>query len=322
MKGLRIVFMGTPAFAVAGLKALVEEGYNIVTVVTTPDKPAGRGQKLNESAVKIYAVEKGIPVLQPVNLKDEAFYESLRQFNPDLQIVVAFRMLPEKIWSMPPLGTYNLHASLLPRYRGAAPINRAIMNGDSETGVCTFKLKHAIDTGSILFCESVKIGSNMNAGQLHDVLMNLGARLLIKTVNAIEESVITGTALVYTEQNNTEASHAPKISKETCRIDWTNQGQVIVDQIRGLSPYPGAFTFLQNGALKLQLKIFDAGFKQTPHNHTNGFLSTDNKTYFKVACSDGYVELMELQAEGKRRMTTAEFLRGTRLAGNACMLNL
>lgn len=313
--------MGTPAFAVTSLKALVEAGYNVVAVVTTPDKPAGRGQKLSESAVKVYAVEKGIPVLQPSNLKDEHFYETLKQYNPDLQLVVAFRMLPEKIWSLPKLGTYNVHASLLPRYRGAAPINRAIMNGDAETGVTTFKLRHEIDTGSILFSEKVKINEDMNAGQLHDVLMKLGAALLIKTVKAIDASYRGGLPLAFIEQNNQEASHAPKITRETCKINWDNSAINIYNQIRGLSPYPGAFTFLQNGGNKSQLKIYSATYREVKHDHTNGYLSTDGKSRLDVACRDGYIELRELQAEGKRRMAVTEFLRGVRLTGDACVVN-
>jgi len=305
---MRIVFMGTPEFAVASLEALLEAGCDIVGVVTAPDKPAGRGQKLSESAVKQYAVSKGLPVLQPVKLKDPEFIEQLRELKPDLQVVVAFRMLPEVVWNMPPLGTINLHASLLPQYRGAAPINWAIINGEKESGVTTFFLKHEIDTGNILFTEKVTIYENFNAGSLHDKLMDKGAGLLVKTVKAIESGR-------YTEQpqekiaEGTELKHAPKIFKEDCKIDWNQPTEKVHNLIRGLSPYPTAFTEL-NGKI---LKIFEAEKEIKKHDITPGNFITDHKTYLKFACPNGLINLKDIQLEGKKRMGIEEFLRGIRL---------
>ncbi len=302
---MKIVFMGTPDFAVASLNALVEAGFDIVGVVTASDKPAGRGQKLNESAVKQYAVSKGIKVLQPLKLKDPLFIEELKALNADLQVVVAFRMLPEMVWDMPAKGTINLHASLLPQYRGAAPINHAIINGEKESGVTTFFLKHEIDTGDVIFSESVSIADDETAGDLHDKLMNVGAGLLVKTVKAIE-------ADSYTEQaqpQSTELKHAPKIFKEHCLIDWNQPVHKIYNKIRGLSPYPTAFTKLNDKTLK----VFKATFEEKEPGISPGSFLSDGKTYLKFATKDGFIKLTDLQYEGKKRMQVDEFLRGMRL---------
>jgi methionyl-tRNA formyltransferase len=297
--------MGTPDFAVASLDALVTAGFDVVAVVTAADKPAGRGQKLNESAVKKYAVEKGIPVLQPLKLKDPEFIEQLQAFRADLQVVVAFRMLPEAVWSMPAKGTVNLHASLLPNYRGAAPINHAIINGETTSGVTTFLLKHEIDTGDVIFSEAVSIGPDETAGELHDKLMETGAALLVKTVQAIQENE-------YTEQpqlQSADLKHAPKIFKEFCEIDWTQPVQKIYNLVRGLSPYPAAFTKLQDK----NLKVFKAAIEPGIPAIQTGNYETDGKTYLKFAAPDGYLTLTDIQFEGKKRMKIDEFLRGMRL---------
>jgi methionyl-tRNA formyltransferase len=302
---MKIVFMGTPDFAVASLNALVEAGFNVVGVVTAADKPAGRGQKLQESAVKQYAVAKGIPVLQPLKLKDPDFIESLRALEADLQVVVAFRMLPEVVWDMPAKGTINLHGSLLPQYRGAAPINHVIINGDTESGVTTFFLKHEIDTGDVIFSEKVDIRPDETAGELHDELMLVGAGLLVKTVTAIASGD-------YQEQPQPQSGtlkHAPKIFKEDCLIDWNQPAIKIYNLIRGLSPYPTAFTKLNDKVLK----IFKAELEdQEPGISAGAFLS-DGKTYLKFAAQDGFIKLTDLQYEGKKRMGVEEFLRGMRL---------
>ncbi|WGQ08709.1 methionyl-tRNA formyltransferase [Pedobacter gandavensis] len=302
---MRLVFMGTPDFAVASLNALVEAGFNVVGVVTAADKPAGRGQKLQESAVKQYAVAKGLKVLQPLKLKDPEFIQELQALKADLQVVVAFRMLPEIVWNMPSKGTINLHASLLPQYRGAAPINHAIINGEKESGVTTFFLKHEIDTGDTIFSERVTIGEDETAGELHDQLMHVGAGLLVKTVKAIEEGN-------YTEQPQVQSDslkHAPKIFKEFCMINWDQPAKTVYNLIRGLSPYPTAFTKLGEKTLK----VFKAELEnETPDIPVGQFLS-DGKTYLKFAAKDGYIKLTDLQYEGKKRMTVEEFLRGMRL---------
>ena len=302
---MRIVFMGTPEFAVASLKALLDAGKEVVAVVTATDKPAGRGQQLSQSAVKQFALERGLPVLQPLRLKDQAFIESLRSFQPDLQIVVAFRMLPEVVWNLPPQGTINLHGSLLPDYRGAAPINWAIMNGEKETGVTTFKLKHEIDTGDILLQEKFAIGDVETAGELHDRMKEIGAQLLVKTIDALENGSLTA-------QPQTQPAlekHAPKLFKENCKIDWQQPTELIFNHIRGLSPYPTAFTQLQDKTLK----IFRATAEiQEPETAPGSYL-TDHKTYLKFAAADGYLSLQEVQLEGKKRMGIEEFLRGVRL---------
>jgi methionyl-tRNA formyltransferase len=311
----RIVFMGTPEFAVASLDALVQAGYNIVGVITAPDKPAGRGMKLTESAVKKYAVEKQLPILQPVKLKDPVFLEELKALQADLQIVVAFRMLPEVVWNMPPMGTINLHGSLLPQYRGAAPINWAVINGEKETGVTTFKLQHEIDTGNILLQDSFPIGEDETAGEVHDKMKEIGAGLLVKTVEGLAKGTLTempqeAGGRRQTAEINTQLKHAPKIFTETCKIDWNHSVISIYNLIRGLSPYPAAFTYLNDKTLK----IYKA--KKELHNSPKspGSFETDHKTYLKFAGSDGYIYVTELQLEGKKRMSIEEFLRGYRFA--------
>ncbi|WP_257667580.1 methionyl-tRNA formyltransferase [Parapedobacter tibetensis] len=304
---MRIIFMGTPEFAVASLAALIEEGKHIVAVVTAPDKPAGRGQRLHQSAVKQYATTQGIPVLQPEKLRNTEFLAKLRLFAADLQVVVAFRMLPEVVWDMPPLGTVNLHASLLPQYRGAAPINHAIINGDTESGVSTFLLRHEIDTGNILFSEKVEIGPNDTAGDLHDKLMVVGADLLVKTVKAIAEGKTNPIPQERVVRDG-ELKHAPKIFKEDCLIDWHKPVGQVYNLIRGLSPYPAAYTLLEGKTLKL----IKADMEVATMQHAPGTFHTDGKSFLKFACLDGYINVQELQLEGKRRMGVEEFLRGYR----------
>lgn len=306
---MRIVFMGTPEFAVASLEALLDAGCDIVGVVTAPDKPAGRGQVMSESAVKKFAVANQIKVLQPEKLKDPAFIENLRALRADLQVVVAFRMLPEAVWNMPPLGTINLHASLLPQYRGAAPINWAVINGETESGVTTFLLQHEIDTGNVLFTEKVSIPEDFTAGDLHDKLMNKGAGLLVKTVKAVESGKYAAQPQDHLIEGM-ELKHAPKIFKDDCRIDWNQPVGQVYNFIRGLSPYPTAFTQL-NGKT---LKIFKAQKEAINTGATPGSYQTDNKTYLKFACTDGLISVTDIQLEGKKRMSVEEFLRGVRLA--------
>ncbi|MBE5321037.1 methionyl-tRNA formyltransferase [Pedobacter sp. MR2016-19] len=302
---MKIVFMGTPDFAVASLDALVQANFDVVAVVTAPDKPSGRGQKLNESAVKKYAVEKGIPVLQPEKLKNPEFIEELRSYQADLQVVVAFRMLPEVVWNMPPKGTINLHGSLLPQYRGAAPINHAIINGEKESGVTTFFLTHEIDTGNIILSDSTTIADDETAGDLHDKLMYIGANLLVKTLKAIE----AGEVNEQPQPQSGELKHAPKIFKDDCKIDWNNQAQTIYNLIRGLSPYPTAFTFLNDKTLK----VFKAEIEDKEPGIVAGGFLTDGKTYLKFAAKDGFIKLLDIQYEGKKRMLIEDFLRGMRL---------
>lgn len=316
---MKIVFMGTPDFAVPCLDILLKNNYEIVGVVTAPDRAAGRGQLMHSSAVKKYAMDKGLKILQPEKLKDETFIKELKSLNADLQIVVAFRMLPEAVWSQPRLGTYNLHGSLLPKYRGAAPINWAIINGEKESGVTTFKLQHEIDTGSVLFNEKVKINETTTAGELHDTLMDVGAGLVLKTVKAIEESDIKGTSLRFFKQDDTQASHAPKIFKDTCRINWNKPAEEINNLIRGLSPYPGAFTELLQDNKSMTLKLFNTEKVYEDGVGTNGSLLTDNKNFMKVKCSKGLLNIVELQLEGKKRMGVPEFLRGFNLMQDAVL---
>lgn len=302
---MKIVFMGTPDFAVASLDALVQANFDIVAVVTAPDKPAGRGQKLNESAVKKYAVEHSIPVLQPEKLKNPEFLTELKSFEADLQVVVAFRMLPEVVWNMPSKGTINLHGSLLPQYRGAAPINHAIINGEKESGVTTFFLTHEIDTGDIILSDSTPISPDETAGELHDKLMVIGAKLLVKTVTAIANGNFTEQP----QPQSDELKHAPKIFKDDCKIDWNNPSAKVYNLIRGLSPYPTAFTMLNEKTLK----IFKAEHEdQEPAIAAGGFL-TDGKTFLKFATKDGFIKLLDIQFEGKKRMLIEDFLRGMRL---------
>lgn len=302
---MRIVFMGTPDFAVASLAALVNAGYEVAAVVTAADKPAGRGQKLSESAVKKYAMEHGIPVLQPIKLKDPEFITALKEINADLHVVVAFRMLPEMVWNMPPKGTINLHGSLLPQYRGAAPINHAIINGEKESGVTTFFLKQEIDTGDIIDSRKVNIAEDDTAGDLHDKLMAVGANLLVDTLKAIE----SGNYQEIPQDPAVEIKHAPKIFKDFCKVDWNQPVDAVYNLVRGLSPYPTAFTTLNDK----NLKIFKAEVeRKEPGIAAGGFLS-DGKTYLKFATKDGFLKLTDLQYEGKKRMTVEEFLRGIRL---------
>ena len=303
-KDLRIVFLGTPDFAVENLKALVEDGQNIVGVITAPDKPAGRGRKIQETAVKKYAKEQNLFLMQPSNLKDEYFLKELETLNANLQIVVAFRMLPVKVWDMPVLGTFNLHASLLPQYRGAAPINWAIMNGEKETGVSTFFLQHKIDTGNIIFQEKVIISDNMDVGELHDKLMFIGAELVVKTVHSIIEENIKET--VQKDFPEEKLMAAPKIFKEDCLIDWGSPLNKIHNHIRGLSPYPTAWTKLDNK----KLKIFKGVKINEVHQKQIGTIVSDNKDYLKIAVESGFIQIEELQLEGKKRIKIKDFLRG------------
>jgi methionyl-tRNA formyltransferase len=307
---MKIIFMGTPEFAVASLDILVQNKYDIVAVVTVPDKPAGRGQQIQQSAVKKYALEKGLKVLQPEKLKDDAFIHDLKELNADLQIVVAFRMLPEIVWNMPPLGTYNLHGSLLPKYRGAAPINWAVINGETESGVTSFKLKHEIDTGNILFQEKTPITTTTTAGELHDILMQVGANVILKTVKAIESGNYE-----LKPQDDSKSIHAPKLFKETCKINWSNPIEKIYNLIRGLSPYPAAFTeFIDKNNQTLGVKIFTSEIEEVLHTCSFGDVKTDGKTFLKVACSNGFIHIKELQMAGKKRMLVEEFLRGFKVA--------
>lgn len=307
---LRIVYMGTPDFAVAPLKALLNAGCNVVGVVTNPDKPAGRGQKIQEAAVKKYALEKGLPILQPEKFRNEEFLEQLKAWNADLQVVVAFKMLPEIVWNMPKYGTLNLHASLLPQYRGAAPINWAIINGDQETGVSTFLLQHEIDTGNILFQEKVAIDENDNVEVIHDRLMEVGSELVVKTVNAIDSGDYP--QIPQNSINVAELKAAPKIFKEDCKIDWTKNIDSIHNLIRGLSPYPAAWTELlpNEEGKKIGLKVFETTKEKADHDHNIGKIITDCKTYLKVAVNDGYIHIKTLQQAGKKRMKTEDMLRG------------
>tara|TARA_B100000900_G_scaffold413282_1_gene436951 strand:- start:875 stop:1810 length:936 start_codon:yes stop_codon:yes gene_type:complete len=301
MNNLRIVFMGTPDFATASLQALVENNYNVVGVITVPDKPAGRGQRLRSSSVKKYAVTQNIPVLQPTNLKDEFFLAELKTLETDLQVVVAFRMLPQVVWNMPKYGTFNLHASLLPQYRGAAPINWAVMNGDTESGVTTFFIEHQIDTGNIIFQEKTKIEASDNAGFLHDKLMKIGSQLVCKTIDAIAD----GTAPNIQQVGTT--TQAPKIFKDTCKINWKNDIHSIHNHIRGLSPYPTAWTTLSSGE---KLKIFKSSKEESIHEDEIGSISTNEKSYLKVAVQGGFIHLEEIQLAGKKCMGISSFLRG------------
>ena len=309
---LRIVYMGTPDFAVESLRSLVENGYHVVGVITMPDKPAGRGHKIQLSPVKQYALEQNLPVLQPEKLKDEAFLEELRSLKADLQVVVAFRMLPEVVWNMPRFGTFNLHASLLPQYRGAAPINWAVINGDTETGVTTFFLNHDIDTGEIIKQEHVSIADTDNAGDVHDKLMLLGARLVTETIDDILCDKVT--PLPQENVNVGELRSAPKIFKETCRIDWNKSVKEVYDFIRGLSPHPAAWTeLIQPDKEPVIIKIFESKKVVEQHEYRPGTLLTDGKTYIHVAVSNGFVDIRSLQFPGKKRLMADELLRGYHL---------
>jgi len=313
-KDLRIVFMGTPEFAVASLDALVKAKCNIVGVITAPDKPAGRGMKMTESAVKKYAVRHHLKVLQPEKLKNQQFLDELRSLNADLQIVVAFRMLPESVWNMPPLGTINLHGSLLPQYRGAAPINWAVINGEKETGVTTFKLKHEIDTGDILLQESFPIDENDTAGDVHDKMKEIGARVLVETVKGIADGTLEERPQSTVDSPKSEDSdsrllrHAPKIFTETCNIDWRKSIDEIHNLIKGLSPFPCAFTELGDKTIK----VFRSEKELSLPTSKPGRWESDGKTYLKFAAKDGYILLKDVQLEGKKRMLIEDFLRGYR----------
>jgi methionyl-tRNA formyltransferase len=304
-QNLRIIFMGTPEFAVPSLQILVENGYSVLAVVTAPDKPKGRGQKVIASPVKEYALTQNIPVLQPTNLKSAEFQSALKSYGANLQIVVAFRMLPEAVWDMPEIGTFNLHASLLPKYRGAAPINWAIINGETETGVTTFFLQHEIDTGHILFQEREAIEPEDTAGSLYERLMQKGSRLVLKTVQAIEEGNYQPHP-----QADIEATHAPKIFKETCQIDWSQSGKKIQDFVRGLSPYPAAWMELNCQ----HCKVFEVSLRGTSGvGNATGEVVSDNKTFIAVKAGNELVYLEELQLQGKKRMPVADFLRGNKI---------
>lgn len=319
MKHKRIVYMGTPDFAVEPLSRLVDGGYDVVGVVTVPDKEAGRGRNITESAVKRYAKEKGLPILQPERLKDENFLASLRAMNPDIIVVVAFRMLPEAVWSMPPCGTFNLHASLLPLYRGAAPINRAVMNGDTVTGVTTFMLDRQIDTGRIIMQRSVEIAPDDCAGTLHDKLMTAGADLVVETVDMIEQGRVV--TRPQEESDDVLRKEAPKIFKETCLIDWNDTVKHINDHIRGLSPYPAAWSPLGSIAGEGNtFKIFRATIVEREHDYTCGTVLSDMKERLWVAAADGFIAIEELQQSGKKRVSAADYLRGAHIEGKVVKL--
>ncbi len=301
----RIIFMGTPAFAVASLSALLAAKMNVVAVVTAPDKPGGRGMQLQQSAVKQFALENNLPVLQPEKLKSPEFFEALKNLNPDLQVVVAFRMLPEIIWSFPPMGTLNVHGSLLPQYRGAAPINWAIINGEKQTGVTTFQLQHAIDTGNILLQAPIEISANMTAGELHDTMKEVGAALLVKTIEGLNNNSIQAKAQL---EISIELKHAPKIFTKDCEINWENPATSIHNLIRGLAPFPGAITKID----EKMVKLFTTHIIDTPAAEKPGTFLTDGKTFAKIACKGGYIGIDDIQWEGKKRMPISDFLRGYR----------
>jgi methionyl-tRNA formyltransferase len=298
----KIVFMGTPAFAVASLKALLDAKMNVVGVVTAPDKPAGRGMQVQQSAVKQFALEHQLPIAQPEKLKSPEFFAQIQAWQPDIQIVVAFRMLPESIWSFPPMGTLNVHGSLLPKYRGAAPINWAIINGEKETGVTTFRLQHAIDTGDILLQERIPISPDMTAGALHDIMMEVGAQTLVRTLNGL----VSNTIQAKPQEDALLSAHAPKIFTKDCEINWQQPVVKVHDLIRGLAPFPGAITKVDGKIVKL----FSTSILHEYPKEPIGSFVTDGKTYARFACSDGYIQLNDIQWEGKKRMPIADFLRG------------
>jgi methionyl-tRNA formyltransferase len=311
-KEVRIVFMGTPDFAVESLKALVENGYNIVGVITAPDKPAGRGRQLNEPAVKQYAVKQGLRILQPEKLKNPEFIAELESLKADLQVVVAFRMLPEVVWAMPPMGTFNLHGSLLPQYRGAAPLNWAVINGEPETGVTTFLLSHEIDTGKIMFQEKTPIAENDTVGDIHDRLMTIGAKLVVKTVDALANGEIEAIDQEQLIGNQAQIKHAPKIFKDDCHINWTCDTESVRNLVRGLSPYPTAWTELIHPEKNevLTAKIYAVLRDNSNLPAAPGTIQTDGKKYLRIACPDGWLSVTEIQLSGKKRMKTEELLRG------------
>ncbi|MBC2840370.1 methionyl-tRNA formyltransferase [Robiginitalea sp. SC105] len=311
MKDLRIAFMGTPDFAVASLQALIQEGFAVVAAVTAPDRPAGRGQKLKAPAVKTFAEANGIPVLQPANLKDPEFAQQLRSLGVNLQVVVAFRMLPRQVWALPEYGTFNLHASLLPDYRGAAPINWALIRGETQTGVTTFFIDEHIDTGNIILQESLEIGPEENAGQLHDRLMALGAKLVVETVNRIAKGSVETTAQPEPDPDK----QAPKLFREDCRIEWNTKASRVFNLIRGLSPYPAAWTILHSGAGESTCKIYASRLTDRPSDGQPGHLKVQDRELF-VSTTDLQLQITEIQPEGKRRMSVSDWLNGTVLEQN------
>lgn len=313
MKNFRIVFMGTPEFAVASLGSLLMNGFNVVGVVTAPDKPAGRGRKIKKSAVKEFAEFSSLPILQPENLKDPGFISQLKELKADLFIVVAFRMLPESVWKLPAIGTINLHASLLPHYRGAAPINHAIINGETTTGVTTFFIDEKIDTGNVLLSEEVRIFPFENAGDLHDRLMVSGARLIIKTLSDIAENKVKPVSQNVLLKPGESPKLAPKIHPDDCLINWNNTVVSIHNLIRGLAPNPCARSFFKNGSGIHSFKIYESQIEIENHEHKHGQIISDGKHFIKIACKDGFINIISLQLEGKKRMNTDEFLMGFRI---------
>ena len=314
MENLRIVFMGTPDFAVGVLKTLIENNYNVVGVITAPDRPSGRGRKINQSAVKEFALQHKLPILQPTNLKDKSFLNELKQLNANLQVVVAFRMLPTVVWQLPKFGTFNLHASLLPQYRGAAPINWAIINGETSTGVTTFFIDEKIDTGNIILQDEIKITNTDTAGTLHDKLMESGSKLVIKTIEKIKNKEVTTI-----KQPKKEGKAAPKIFKETCKIDWNDNLDKIYNKIRGLSPYPTAWTTIKNGHEILEVKLYSVNKHKIKHTHPNGKIITTKKE-MKIAVKDGYIIIDEIQLPSKRKIKVKDLLNGYAFYENAIAL--
>jgi methionyl-tRNA formyltransferase len=314
MKNIRIVFMGTPEFAVATLGSLLMNGFNVVGVVTAPDKPAGRGRKISRSPVKEFSEMSNLPVLQPEKLKDPLFIEALKGLKPDLFIVVAFRMLPEVIWKLPPMGTINLHASLLPHYRGAAPINHVLINGEQTTGVTTFFINDQIDTGNLLFREEIQIFPHENAGDLHNRLMKLGARLVIRTIEELSDSAVISIPQSQFLKPGETPNQAPKIFPENCLIQWEKSCIEINNLVRGLSPSPCAKSFLSNQTKVVSFKIFESQAEDESHSLKPGTLVSDDKNFLKIACGKGYLNILSIQAEGKKRMGISEFLRGFRIS--------
>ena len=315
MEKLKIVFMGTPDFAVGILDTIYQKNYEIVGVITAPDKPAGRGQKVSTSAVKEYALEKNLRLLQPTNLKSEDFLAELKSLEANLQVVVAFRMLPEVVWKMPKLGTFNLHASLLPEYRGAAPINWAIINGETKTGVTSFFIDDKIDTGAMILSKATEIGANETAGELHDRMMHLGSETVLETLQLIE----AGKAITTLQENNPDVKTAYKLNKENCKIDWSQSGQTIFNLIRGLSPYPAAWTFIKDGENEWNVKIYLASFEEKTHSDAIGKITTTKKEIF-ISTKDGILKIASLQFPGKKRMLAHELLNGISFSENAIAL--
>lgn len=315
MEKLRIVFMGTPDFAVGILDTILQHKYNVVGVITAPDKPAGRGQKINTSAVKDYALDKGLKILQPTNLKDEKFLEDLKSLDANCQVVVAFRMLPEVVWKMPKFGTFNLHASLLPNYRGAAPINWAIINGETKTGVTTFFIDDKIDTGAIIHSAETPIEPTENVGQLHDRLMVLGSKTVIETLAVIEN----GTVQTTLQTDSPEIKTAYKLNRDNCKIDWRKSGKEIFNLIRGLSPYPVAWSLMQDGEQEWNVKIYEASFEKDNHSFPVGTIQSTKKE-MKIAVSDGFIHILSIQFPGKKKMTVQELLNGMKFSSTAMAL--